>query len=109
MQKLVDDPRPRQRLQVQARLAELDAEALDAADREPLADEVVEAHAADDDLPPRLRPGQADVLEHLGLDQRQRPARAGSVRAEVAVALEPLPGDRRAPTRPARARRTGRS
>ena len=77
---LVDDPGPRQRLQVEARLAELDADALDLADAEALPDEVVQPHAADDDLPPRLGAGEADVLERLGLDQRQRAARALAAR-----------------------------
>src|SRR4051812_22422646 len=58
---LLDDPRPRERLQVGARLAELDAEALDLADAEALPDEVVQAHAADDDLAARLGASQADL------------------------------------------------
>ena len=47
---VVDDPGPRQRLQVKARLAELDALALDLPDEEALADELVQAHPAGDDL-----------------------------------------------------------
>ena len=93
MDELVDDPRAGHRLEVQARLAELDADALDVADQEALADEVVQPHAANDDLPARLRARQPDVLERLGLDQRQRPAGPLALRAEVAVALEPAPGD----------------
>ena len=92
MQELVDDPGPGQRLKVQARLAELDAETLDLADGEPLADQVVQAHAAGHDLTARLRAAEADVLEHLGFDQRDRIAGAPPV-AEVPVALEPLPGN----------------
>ena len=77
---------------MQARLAELDADALHLADAEALADEVVQPHAADDDLPAGLGAGEADVLEHLGLDQRQRAARARS-RLGHAVADEAVPGD----------------
>ena len=90
---VVDDPRAGQRLEVQARLAELDADAFDGADHEALADEVVQAHAADDDLPARLRAREADVLERLRLDQRQRSAGAVAPGAEVTVALEPAAGD----------------
>src|SRR5437870_4127088 len=43
---VVDDPRARERLEMQARLAELDAVALDLADAEALADEIVEPHPA---------------------------------------------------------------
>src|SRR6185503_11761865 len=50
---LLDDPRARHRLQVQAGLAELDAVALDLADEEPPADEVVQPDAADGHLPAR--------------------------------------------------------
>ena len=99
---LVDDPRARQRLEVQARLAELDAEALDLADAEALADEVVQPHAADDDLPARLRPGEADVLEHLGLDQRERAARALPARRRSAGRLRAPARRPRRPTRRAR-------
>ena len=48
---LLDDPRPRQLLQVQARLAQLDPQALDLADPKAPADQVVEAHAPHHDLP----------------------------------------------------------
>src|SRR5207248_6236733 len=89
-----DDARPRQLLQVKARLAELDTKALHRADREALADEVVQTHAADDDLPARLGARQPDLLERLRLDQRQRSARPLAVGAEVPVALEPAARDR---------------
>src|SRR5919112_2999728 len=64
-------------LQVVARLAQLLPHALHSADREALADEVVEADAAGEDLPPHL--GRRDLdprvlaqpLERLRLDQRQ--------------------------------------
>ena len=53
-----------------------------------------EPHAAHDHLPPRLRAAQPDVLEHLGLDQRDRAARPLAVLAVVPVALEPVSRDR---------------
>src|SRR5690242_2541653 len=93
MCELPDDPRPRHRLEVQARLAELDAVALDVADAEALPDEVVQPHAADGQLPSRLPRREADSLDLLGLHERQRLARLRPVRAEVAVALEPPPGE----------------
>ena len=48
-------------LEVVAGLAELLADALDPADAEALADEVVEADAAGEHLPARLRRGQLDA------------------------------------------------
>src|SRR5579875_18876 len=88
---VLDDPGTGELLQVQARLAGFDAEALHLADPEALADQVVEPHPADDDLPPGLRPGQADLRQDLGLDQGQRRPRPG---LGMAVALQPLAGDR---------------
>ena len=61
----------------------------------PLADEVVQPHAAHDDLAPRLRAGQADVLEHLGLDQRERAARPLAVRAVCRSPSSPQPATAR--------------
>ena len=84
------------RLHRRARLAQLDAPALERTDPEPLADESVEVDTAGEqvatsrrgiDLQPVLDGG---ALELLGLDQRQlllRPARV-----EVAVPCEPLAG-----------------
>ena len=94
MQQVVDDPRPRQRLQVETRLAELDADALDIADAEAPPDQVVQPYTADDDLPSRLGPGQANVLERLCLDQRQRVPGSLAAGAVVPVALEPAPRNR---------------
>src|SRR5262249_33719910 len=68
---LLDDSGPRQLLQVKARLAELDAETLDLADSETLANEVVQAHAASGELPPGPARRQGDVLDNLLLDERQ--------------------------------------
>src|SRR6266540_1804526 len=88
---------------MQARLAELDAKALDLADPKAPADQLVQPHAADHHLTARLAAAETDVLQHLRLDQRQRLARLGAALVEVAVALEPLarqraggvdPGDR---------------
>src|SRR4029450_1387293 len=75
---------------MKARLAELDAVALDGADPEPLADEVVQADAADRQLAPRPTWGQADVLDTLFLDERQGVPRRHALRVEVAVAVEPF-------------------
>src|SRR5262250_769213 len=41
---VLDDPRPGQLLQMQARLAQFDAGALDLADPEPPADQIIEPH-----------------------------------------------------------------
>ena len=78
-----------------ARLAELDAGALDIADPEPPADQIVEPHAPDGHLAARMRPRQAHVLRRLGLDQRQRLARLGAIGAEVPVSPEPFTRQRR--------------
>jgi len=87
-------PGARQLLQVQARLAEFDALALDVADAEALADQVVEPAAAHYDLAAGPRAGQADVFDGLGLDQGQRLPRAGPVGEEVAVTLQAVTGHR---------------
>src|SRR5205823_14719123 len=87
------DPRPRHLLQVRARLAELDGVALDLADAEALADQVVEPQAARRQLPPCRARQEADVLHGLLLDERQRPPRLGAVREVVAISLEPLAGN----------------
>src|SRR5262249_41900591 len=72
----------------------LDAVAEHVADQEPPPDEVVQAHPADRDLPAR-RPGrQVGARDDLVLDERDRLPRARSVRVEVPVALEALPGQR---------------
>src|SRR5262245_45459731 len=94
VEEVVDDAGPRERLQVEAGLAELDAEALDRADHEALADEVVQPHAADDDLTPGLHARQRDVLERFRLDQRQRSSPPLAVGTEVAVTLEAAARDR---------------
>ncbi len=91
--KVLDDAAAGQPLQVEARLAKLDPLAFDVADPEPLADQVVDPDAAHHDLPPRLRAGQADVLQYFGLDQGQRLTRAGPAGEEVAVALQAMAGD----------------
>src|SRR5262249_14432045 len=93
MDELLDDPRPRHLLQVEARLAELDAVALDRPDEEALADQVVEAGAAHRQLTSRATRRQADVLDDVLLHQRQRLARLGAVGEVVAVAFEPLARD----------------
>ena len=79
---------------METRLAELDAVALHVADPEALADQVVQAHTAHGHLAARLARREADVGHDLGLDERQRLAGPGTVRAEVTVAVEPLAGDR---------------
>src|SRR5262245_18476298 len=87
---LLDDPRPRQLLQVQTGLADHDAVAFDLADAEPLADQVVQAHAADGELAAGLALRQPGAGNDLGLDEREREARPRSLREEVAVAFEAL-------------------
>ena len=84
MGELLDDPWSRHRLEVRARLAELDAVALDVADAEPLADEVVEPDAARRHLPPRLAGRKPDRLDVLRLDERERASAATVVREEHA-------------------------
>src|SRR5205807_3295244 len=84
-------------LQVQTRLAELDPAALELADAEALADEIVESHAARQHVPARRGAVELDPvlglegLERLGLDQRQLPVGAVAL-VLVAVADEPLAG-----------------
>ena len=95
MDEVLDDPRPGQLLQMQARLAEFDAGALDIADPETLADQIIEPHSPDHHLAARLRPGQAHILQRLGLDQRQRLARLRAIGAEVPIAPEPFTRERR--------------
>ncbi len=95
MDEVLDDPRPGQLLQMQARLAEFDADALDIADPETPADQIIEPHSPDDHLAARLRSGQAHVLQCLGLDQRQRLARLRAIGAEVPIAPESFTRERR--------------
>ena len=76
-------------------LTQFDAGALDIADPETPADQVIEPHPPDDHLAARLRPGQACVLQRLGLHQRQRLARLRAIGAEVPVAPQPLTRERR--------------
>src|SRR6185503_2169099 len=91
---LLDDPRPRHLLEVEARLAEHDAVALDRADPELLPHEVVEARTRDRHLPVRRARLEAGPANDVALDQRQSQPRTGAVGEEVAVAVEPLAGDR---------------
>ena len=92
-----DDPRPREPLEVGARLGQPASDAFSRPDGEAPADERVQRDAARDDVPARLLPRQVDFLERLLLDERQLvPATAaaeGSPAVEVAVALEPAAGD----------------
>src|SRR5947207_2935857 len=94
VKKILDDPRPRHLLQVAARLTDHDAEALHLAHPEALAHQVVQPHAAHDHLAARLGAGEADILQHLRLDQGHRPAGLRAVAVEIAVALEPLARER---------------
>src|SRR5882724_9525153 len=91
---VLDDPRPGQLLQMQARLAEFDTGAHDIADPETPADQIIEPHSPDDHLSARLRPGQARVLQRLGLDQRQRLARLRAIGAEVPISPKPFTRER---------------
>jgi hypothetical protein len=94
MSQVFDDPGARHLLEMTARLAELDAEALDLADAEAFADERIDVHVAHGDLSPGLTRLQADVLDDLGGDERHRLARASALGVEMAVAFEPLSGNR---------------
>jgi hypothetical protein len=87
---VLDDPRSCHLLEMQARLAQLDSDALDIADPETAANQIVEPHTPHDHLAPRLRTGQTDVLQRLGLDQGQRLAWQRSFGKEMPVALKPL-------------------
>ncbi len=93
MHHVLDEPRPCHRLEVGARLAQFDAEALDATDAEALADEVVEPHAAGRHLTACRSGLESCALDLLGLDESQRLAGLRAVGEEVAVTLEPLAGD----------------
>ncbi|HEX6521923.1 MAG TPA: hypothetical protein VF070_18235 [Streptosporangiaceae bacterium] len=90
MDEVLDDAGPGELLKVQAGLAQFGGQALHLADEEPLADQFVQADAAHNDLAARLRPGQAHVLDGLGLDQRQRGAGLRAVGEVVPVPLQPL-------------------
>src|SRR4051794_24298463 len=92
---VLDDPGSGHLLEVLARMAELDAHAIHSPDAEPLADEVVEPHAAGHDLAARLRAREPDFFERLRLDQRERLARLGAVAEVLPVALEPPARERR--------------
>ena len=94
MDEVFDDAGAGELLQVEAWLAELDAQAFDVAHVESLADQVVDPHAAHHDLAPGLRSGQADNIERFGLYQGQRFAGTGTAGEEVAVALQAVAGDR---------------
>jgi len=95
LDEVLDDPRPGQLLQMPTRLAEFDAGALDVADPETPADQIIEPYSPDDHLAARLRPGQAHVLQRLGLDQCQRLARLRATGAEVPISPEPFTRQRR--------------
>jgi hypothetical protein len=91
---VLDDPGPGQLLQMQARLAQLDAHALDVPDPETPTNQLVKPYSPHDQLTTRLRTGKFHVLERLGLDQRQCLARLCAIRIEVPVAAEPFTCDR---------------
>jgi hypothetical protein len=77
---------------MRARLAQLDAVALDVPDAEALADEVVEPDPAHRELAPRPAGREAHVVDDLALDERQRLTGRRALGMEVAVALETLAG-----------------
>ena len=83
-----------------ARFTQLDAHALDIADAEPLADEVVDVDAARHHVAARGARLEHDAvlalhrLDCLGGDERERAARRGVSVEEVAVALEATTGER---------------
>src|SRR5919198_1667411 len=96
----LDHARLRHRLEVGARLAELDTLAFDVSDAEALADEVVHVDTAGDDVAARLARLDGDAvlalhrLDRFGRDQRDRSPGRGLAVVEVAVALEAAAGER---------------
>src|SRR6185312_7354098 len=86
-----EQPGPSELLQVRARLGEPASDAFDGPDGEAPADEAVQRDPARDDVPACLFPREADLVEHLGLHERQLVAAAGPAEGapavEVAVAL----------------------
>src|SRR5262245_48006024 len=83
---------PSELLEVRAGLAEPSSDALGGAELESPADEAVQPDAARDDVAARLAPGKVDLVEHLGLDERQLVAAAWpaerALPGRVAVAFE---------------------
>ncbi len=94
MDELLDDAGPRHRLQVRARLAQLDAVALHLADAETLPDQLVQRNTAHRQLPASPAGCQPDGFDDARFDERQRLAGWGSLLVKVPVALEPLAGHR---------------
>src|SRR6266508_2893444 len=97
MRQALDDPRLRHRLQVRARLAELDTLAFHVADAEALADQCVDVDSARHDVTPCRRGLQRDAvlvlerLDRLGSDQGDRtPGRRFVEEVAIALDLPPL-------------------
>src|SRR5262245_53903228 len=93
-----EEARPRDPLEVGARLAQAAPDALDFADPKTTPDERVQRHAAGDDVPPRALPRDAELVQRLRLDERQlvpapRPAER-SAAGRVAVSLQSPARDR---------------
>jgi len=83
----VDQPR-----ETAAGLAQLDAAALDLADREPAADERVEVDAARQHVAPRVGVAPPQAVERLLGDEGDGRPRLRAVGRVVVLALEAVPG-----------------
>src|SRR6266545_7086518 len=100
MREALDDARLREALEVLARLTELDADAIDVADAEALADERIEVDPAREHVAARFSARHVDPalrgerLERLGRDQGECAAGLGAVLEVVAIADEALAGVR---------------
>src|SRR5439155_18025525 len=78
---------PRHPLEVCAWLCQTATDALDRADREAAADQGVEVDATCGDVAARLLPGQLQLVQHLGLHQRQLITAAGPAEGAAAVVI----------------------
>ena len=97
MDEVAEDPRVGEALELGAGLAQAAADALGLSDAEAAADERVEVDAAGDDVAAGLGGRQAELVDDLGLDQRQVVAVGvrvgeGAGGLVVAVADEPAAG-----------------
>jgi hypothetical protein len=95
MDEVLDDPRPRELLQVPAGLAQCNAVAFDLADAEPLADQFVQPYTANCQLPSCPARWQPNVVDNLLLNECESTSRRGAGRFEMAIALQAFARDGR--------------